>query len=88
MKQSYLITGLFCVFLLSGNIRAQQNDESKYWIYEDFSSILNDDEENVGNAIFITYSGNTTEVVNPFEGNGVNITIDGQHVIVNSTLTE
>ena len=89
MKVRLLITVLFCIFFLSENSRAQQENENKYWIYEDFSSIWNDDEENIESLdIFISFLGNTTETVNPLEGNGVIITVEGQHIVIYSTLSD
>jgi hypothetical protein len=37
------------------------------------------------NTIFITYSDNNVEIINPFEGNGVDISVDIADVIVTST---
>ena len=89
MNHRHLIIVLFCIFFSFENIGAQQENENKYWIYEDFSSIWNGGEENVEKLdIFISYSGNTTEVINPLEGNGVNISVEGQSVIINSTLSD
>ena len=38
------------------------------------------------NAVNIVFSGGEAQVTNPFEGNGVTISVDGQKVTVNSTL--
>ncbi len=64
------------------------DDKDKYWINEDFSNILNESGTVASNNVLINYSGNSVEVTNPFAGQGVEIAVSGQHVVVNSTLTD
>ncbi len=88
MKKIITITSI-CVLCLKGMLYAQNPDADKYWIYEDFATIWEENgsviqEKNVS----IAFSGNVVQIVNPFENNGISIVSNGQNVIINSTLPD
>jgi hypothetical protein len=88
MKIKHIIV-LFCIFFLFGNISAQQVDEGRYWIFEDFSSIWENNEIDIESAeIYVSFSNGSVDIVNPLEGKGVRVVAEGQHVVVNSTLLD
>jgi hypothetical protein len=55
---------------------------------DDDELIPNSQEVNFTDAVAITFAADTVSVNNPFEGNGVSIERNGQHVVATSTVTD